>query len=175
MSYTLTIKLEPYLQEYLTCKLSDPVYASSRNIVGAVVKPFLETMPRNMKHVRMEGPEYLTFEIPHVSWINNRNGTVWISPENQKNVERILKAHFKDALFSYINDKRRYRRVDPNGKILQRLKIKDILLQFCSDNNITFSKVNYETLKKVYYRKELENTAKFSNKLSQICPLIFLL
>jgi len=175
MSYTLTIKLEPYLQEYLTCKFNDPVYASLRNIVGASVKPFLEIMPRNVNPERLHGPEYFTFEIPHVAWINSRNGTVWISPDNQKNVERILKAHFKDILFSYIDDKRRYRVTDARGKVLQRNKIKDILLQFCADGNITFNKVNYETLKKIYYRQTIEKSIKFSNNLSRVCPLIFLL
>lgn len=175
MSYRLTIKLEPYLQEYLTCKLNDPVFASGRNIIGAIIRPFLELVPKNKTPERTLGTNSFTFEIPHQDWIDNRAGTVWISPYNQKNVERILKAHFKDALFSYVDDKRRYRIMDNNGKVLRRSCIKDILLQFCSDNNITFNKVNYETLKKIYYRKTVENSALFSKKLSLSCPLIFLL
>jgi len=173
MSYTLTIKLEPYLQEYLQCKLNDPVNASN-NILGAIIKPFLETMPKTADVNRFSGPEYFTFEIPHVSWINNRNGTVWISPENKKCVQRILKAHFKDILYAYVEDKRRYRISDAKGNNRLRLKIKDIILQFCDDNHMRFSSINYETLKKIYYRQQIENTIIFSNKLSLNCPLMFL-
>ena len=173
MCYTITIKLEPYLQEYITCKLDDPV-ASSRNILGAIIKPFVEKRPPDVAPEFPKGPKYFTLELKRENSVEIRRGSYYITAENQRHIERILKAHFRDALFSFIDDKIRYTLVDQSGRTLRGNKIKNVILQFCSENNITFSRLNYETLKKNYYRKTVENSKKAAHKLSRNCPLIFL-
>lgn len=174
MSDKLTIKLKPYLQEYLQCKLGEPVNASTRNIVGALMRPLLQYRPKDVDHEFIDGPEYMHIDIVGYDFINIRQGTVWMHPDNQAIFEKQLDAHFKDLFFAYMNDKVRYSLLDRKGKVIRNGQIKNIILQFCSDYNITFNSITYEMLKKYYYRKSQEFDKKFRQKMSLRCPLIFL-
>lgn len=180
---TVTVKLKPYLQEYLICKLQEPLTASKRNIIGAMIQPFLEVRPRNIAPEFHSGPEYITFELPVSGSPNTRNGTVYVTEENQRNFERILDAHFKDLFFSYADDKLRYSILEPGSRTVRNPEIKNVILQFCADFNLSFNNITYEMLKKSYYRRRLlleqesplKKVKKFGTKLSLTCPLIFLI
>ncbi|HNW52859.1 MAG TPA: hypothetical protein PKN21_01260 [Bacteroidales bacterium] len=174
MSDVLTIKLKPYLQEYLTCKLGDPVTASTRNIVGALMRPLLQYRPKDVDHEFIDGPEYIKINLREFDFIDIRSGTVWMHPDNQAIFEKQLDAHFKDIFMSYMNDKVRYSLLDRKGKVIRNGQIKNIILQFCSDYNITFKSITYEMLKKYYYRKSQEFEKKSPRKMSLLCPLLFL-
>ena len=175
MRNTITLKLKPYLQEYITCKLGDPIVAGRTNIVGALLFPFVQTRPADVAPYFPEGAEYITLEIMDSFKCNISNGTAWISPENQQEFERILRIHFKEILHSYIEDKIRYSLIDNQGRIFRRNQIKKIILQFCSDLDLCFSEDMYEMMKKSFYRKGIETSKKSSGKLSLSCPLIFML
>lgn len=161
-SQTLTIKLKPYLQEYLRCKLKDPEI-SNRNIIGALLNPFIEYIPKDVVIKPQTGEEYITFPIRwgSSSKKNNQRG-VYVSEQNQKDFERILSLHFKDIFFSYIDDKIRYNK-----------EIKKCILQFCMDYKISFNNITYDMLKKSYYRQK--KSEKSVGKFSLSCPLIFIL
>lgn len=174
MSDLLTIKLKPYLQEYLICKLGDPVNASTRNIVGALLRPLLQYRPKDIDHEFIDGPDYMQINIVQYNFIDIRQGTVWMHPDNQVIFEKQLDAHFKDLFMSYMNDKVRYSLLDRKGKVIRNSQIKNIILQFCSDYNLTFNSITYEMLKKYYYRKSQEFEKKLPHKMSLRCPLIFL-
>jgi len=106
------------------------------------------------------GNDYMEIELSTWDDIETRRGTVYISPENNEHFERILDKHFKDMFFSYVDDKIRYTR-----------QVKRVIMQFCSDYNFTFNDINYEMLKKSYYRKCVEKkTKKVANKVSLTCP-----
>ena len=138
---TVTIKLKPYLKEYIVCKLANR-FDDRNNIILAIVKPFIERIPAGYKPISQPtDEEHLEVKIPTFESVETRDGKVYISKENQENIERIVHAHFKDALFSYIDDKARY-----------TPEIKKCIMQFCADNNITYNHTNYDTLKKAYYR-----------------------
>lgn len=181
---TITVKLKPYLQEYLQCKLSEPLTASKRNIIGIMIQPFLEARPRNETPQFPVGPDYITFELPISGNPNTRNGTLYVSEINQRNFEKILDAHFKDLFFSFADDKIRYTILEAGSNSARNPEIKSVILQFCADFNISFNNITYEMLKKSYYRRRMlleenDNTLnkvkKFSTKLSLSCPLIFLI
>ena len=171
---TITIKLKPWLQEYLRCKLKDPESASRKNIVGALLTPFLEYTPKDYVYHKKSGPEYMTFELPTLMGDKNtRSGNLYISEDNMKNFERVLDMVFKDHFYSYVDDKIRYIETT-SGK---SGTIKTCIEQFCMDLNISYNHINYEMLKKSYYRKREseKKTNKHIIKLSLTCPLIFLL
>jgi hypothetical protein len=174
---TITIKLKPWLQEFLRCKLKDDT-ASRKNIVGALLTPYIEYTPKDYKFQNMGGPDYMTFELPAlIGDKNTRGGNIYVSEANQKNFERILDLMFKDHFFYYMDDKVRYTE-SITGK---SGAIKRCIEQFCMDMHITYNHINYEMLKKAYYRRresEQENEKKANKrgiKLSLSCPLIFLL
>jgi len=164
---TIDIQLRPYLKEYIDCKFSLR-YDERNNLVHAIIKPFIKRIPLNYKPKECEKNKViLTIEIPKHMRVETRDGKYYIPDESQKDIERIIYAHFKDALFSFIDDKIRYTN-----------EIKKCILQFCSDNNITFDETNYETLKKAYYRSKEKKKEKKEKSFPKSFPnlsLIFLL
>lgn len=150
---TVTIKLKPYLQEFLRCKLqADHELTVKRNFVGTILKPFLQIRPGDVAPVFPSGPEYITFQLPTYSDLEVRRGTVYVSDKNQAAFERILNAYFWDFFFTYMDDKVRYL-----GKERESAYgvIKRCILQFCSDFNISFNDLNYDMMKKAYYRRRV--------------------
>ena len=137
---SVTIKLKPYLQEYLLCELRSNM-ASQRNIIGILLHPFLEKRPVDIPPFIPEGPDYITFLLPGDKKKNIR-GNLWVSPENQQIFERFVEWHFKQIFFHYMN----YR-------VKQYHSFKKAIIQFCIDHEFTYTHINYEMLKKDYYRK----------------------
>lgn len=172
---TITIKLKPHLQEYLRCKLQEEeLLATKRNIIGVMMRPFLEVGRNEKDPINREDPLAITFYLPYFDDLNIRNGTVFISETNQANFERILAAHFKDLFFNYVDDKIRYLRKKHTAKGA----IKKSILQFCSDYSISFNALTYDMLKKAYYRRGKNGPKQnifFSSKMSLICPLLFMI
>ncbi len=167
MRQTITLKLKPYLQEFLVCKLHDNAHIASRkNLIGAMLAPLIEYTPKDHVFERKKGPDYFTLEITQNLGLKDNRGNLYISETNLAHFERSLKIYFNEIFLSYVNDKVRYNN-----------EIKKCILMFCSDYNISFNYITYEMLKKKYYReqKNSKKQKKLSPKLSLCCPLIFLL
>lgn len=174
--FTVTVKLKPYLQEFLKAKLKDAmITANKNNLVGVTLRPFLEVRPKDVKpEFHCDDPDWITIRLPKYDDLNVRNSTVYVSEENQKYFQAIMETHFKDFFYSYMDDKVRYGK----GANLKKGIKKRIIMQFCADFNLPFNNINYEMLQKSYYRrsKELKKNHPFlSSKLSAMCPLFFLL
>ncbi len=150
---SITIKLKPYLQEYLLCELRSNM-ASKRNIIGIILNPYLEKRPDDIAPFIPEGPEYITFFLPGDKKKNIR-GNLWVSPGNQLIFERFIEWHFKQIFFHYMN----YR-------VKECRSFKKAIIQFCVDHEFTFSHINYELLKKDYYRKRKRKKTEKSLPLS---------
>ena len=164
---TITIKLKPYLQEYLAFELRSNM-ASKRNLIGILIHKFLEYMPPDVQPDFPKGPEYMTFLVPFFEDINVR-GNLWISPLNQQIFEQFVEWHFKQLFFHYMNDKVRLYH-----------SFKKAILQFCADYQFTMNYINYEMLKKDYYRKRSRKKADKDLPLSvpglsPECPNMYLL
>ncbi len=168
MKQTLTVKLKPYLQEFLICMLGDEAAVASRkNLIGAMLSPLIQYCPKDYVFSKTEGPEYITFELPHgLGGKDPRGSAIIITDKNQREFERMLSIYFKDIFFRYVDDKIRY-----SGEI------KKCILAFCADYNISFNHITYETLKKSYYRFKKGQSARkiLSGNMSLCCPLLFLL
>jgi len=150
---SVTVKLKPYLQEYLLCELRSNL-ASKRNIIGILLQPFLEKRPAGVPPFMPESPEYITFFLPYEKKKNIR-GNLWVSPENQQLFERFVEWHFKQLFFHYMN----YR-------VKEYRSFKLAIVQFCQDHDFTYSHINYELLKKDYYRKRKRKNIEKSLPLS---------
>src|ERR1035438_4691955 len=112
----ICIKLKPYLQEYLRCKLNDSeLLATRNNIIGSFLRPFLQYVEKEKNpNCRRLDPEWITFKLPHFHDIDSRNNSLGMTMGNMKFFELILEIHFKDVFFSYMDDKVRY--MHDNGK-----------------------------------------------------------
>ncbi len=143
MRPTITVKLKPYLQEFLICKLGEAATnATPKHVIGAIIAPMLEYAGKEDLPRYETGQQCITFELPNcVGGKNIRSYSVFMPPEKQEEFQRILSLYFKDVFYQYVNDKLRYEK-----------QIKKCILSFCTFYNITFNKITYEMLKKSYYR-----------------------
>lgn len=137
---SVTVKLKPYLQEYLLCELRTNM-ASKRNIIGILLNPLLEKRPPDVPPFMPTGPEYITF---YLAGDNKKDirCNLWVSPENQVMFERYVEWHFKQMFYHYMN-----------YKVKEYRSFKKAIYQFCVDHDFTWSNINYELLKKDFYRK----------------------
>ena len=147
------VKLKPYLQEFLKSELRGNL-ASKRNIIGVILLPLLEKRPIDVPPFIPKGPEYIQFTLPFTKDKNIR-GDLWISPINQEMFERYLEWHFKQLFYHYMNDKVRYTH-----------SFKRNILQFCADHDFTMTFINYEMLKKDFYRERIRKKTGKSLPLS---------
>jgi hypothetical protein len=155
----IDVKLnKPFLKEFIISMYkSDPVIASTKNAIGIFIKQLLEKPPKELKHIKNDESNTIKIILPNYNdkRINSCN---YISEHNQNLFSSFIFSLFRDMFFTYINE---------------RLKLgfqkKDSILQFCYDNNISFDKTNYETLKKLYdrYNKREKINNKIVNKMSR--------
>lgn len=150
-----TIKIKPYLKEFILCRfLNNRFQASADDALGTTIKPFLISSPCNL--IKLEADEndnYFTFELPNYS---DKKVIVfnYIDPRSQKYIEEIFELLFREAMFHHVQQN-----LELNGGL-----IKDWIINWCRFNNITFSKVNYETLKKAFYRYRMDQENKEKNE-----------
>jgi hypothetical protein len=172
MTDCVTIKLKPYLQDFVRGFLNDDVVkASTRNFIGKMLRIFIQYYPKDYKPVFAKSVYHITIELHFFTNTVDLRGNVYMSEENQRSFESMLDDFFKNLFYQYMDDKIRYND-----------EIKKCIIDFCDFYNITYSVINYEMLKKSYYRhrdktggKISKKGRKKSNSLSLNCPLFFLL
>jgi hypothetical protein len=152
---TTTIKIKPYLKEFILCRFLSGQYRSSADdILGQTIKPFLVSSPENLTRITATSDDnFFTFELPNYSdkKVTYHN---YIRPEHQRYIERIFEYFFREAMFHFVKQNHELNRGD----------IKDWIINWCNLNNITFAKVNYETLKKAYWRYRVDQEEKEKNE-----------
>lgn len=158
---TVTIRLKPYLQEYVLSQLNNPV-ATKRAIIGRLIRAFIELRPPDVPPLVKKDINYITFVLPQYADFCLKNN-FWISPKNQKLIEDILSDHFKNMFYDYMDDRVRYYR-----------SFKRVIIQFCVDKGFTFSYINYEMLKKDYYRRRKAKPRDPKKNLSLFVPEVSL-
>lgn len=156
---TLTIILKRPLQDYIrfVMSLDEPVsndqilLASKHSYLGRLVAPFLEYCPATELPLLPErSPDHFTFGLTRfrLDTIETRNNTVWISQQNQVNIQRIVEYHFRLHFRMYADDKLRYYKKMNKSKNT----IKDLINAFCADVNIKYDTITFDMVAQAYYR-----------------------
>jgi hypothetical protein len=148
----ITVKVrKPHLRDYI--RYTGQASTSTKHIVGALLAPFVELRPPDVKPVANFGAEeQVSIELVGTHMPNgsvNYRGVAYVSERNQQNFERALDRVFDCLFFSYVDDKVRY-----------EVEMKKCILQFCSDHGITYDTDVYEMLKKRYYRERKKRAEK---------------
>lgn len=160
---TTTIKIKPYLKEFILCRFLDGQYrCTADDPLGNMIKPFLISASVNLVRIDVDSDEtYFTFELPNYS---DKKVTIhnYIEPKNQRYIEYIFELMFREAMFHHV-----LQNIEMNGGL-----IKDWIINWCRMNNITFSNVNYDTLKKAFYRYRMaqENKKKNDKSCTRLLP-----
>jgi len=160
---TLTIKLRPYLQDYIRFIMNaesqfpegDLLCATKNSYLGKLIFPFLERMPPRAKpnfqfdrYQKNQDGYNFTFALPYFDNFEVRRNTAWISLKNQQAIQQIVEAHFRLHFRFYADDKVRYRRDQHTAKG----SIQAVVNEFCSQMNIRRDGITFDMISKAYYR-----------------------
>ncbi|HBZ67579.1 MAG TPA: hypothetical protein DEO70_12145 [Bacteroidales bacterium] len=176
MEHSVVIRLKPYLKEFITHRFGSEL-SSRKNVVGILLQQFITYTPSGSCQREATGPDCMVIPLVSGPAYNPRRGNVWISPRHQKELERVIYQLFRSTFFTYMDDRSRY--ID----MMQEGTIKDCILQFCIDFGLSPDNVQYDTLKKAWYRhrKHKEHILQSKKKaeknglnLSLFRPLIFI-
>ena len=148
--HSLSIRMQPYLVEYLTSKL-DELFSQQphKTCIIAFIRPFVRVNEYNpTEEILHHGPDYLTFIFRWAEFVEIPPGHVpYISANDQKTIEKLFRMHFKEILANYYFDKYKFM-MELHG----RSKAHSIIMQFCSDHHITFNARTCDTLRKIAVR-----------------------
>jgi len=176
LEQSITIRLKPYLREFITHRFRPEELSSRKNVVGIIVQQYISYSKTGTYQHHQEGPDILTIPLTKGPAYDPRHGNAWISPRHQKELERVIYQLFKTTFYTYMDDRSRYIDLTKDGTI------KDCLLQFCLDFGLSPDSVQYDTLKKSWYRyrKQKEQVElrqkkaeKGAPKVSLFCPLTY--
>ena len=162
---TCTIKMKPYLKEFVICRYLKGSYISNADdAIGSTIKPFLVASPPGLIRINANtNDSYFTFELPNYTdkKVNIYN---YIQPENQRYIEKIFEMLFRESMFHFVLQNLELNKGD----------IKDWIICWCRMNNVTFAKVNYDTLKKAFwrYRKDQIEKKKNENITTRLLPCV---
>jgi hypothetical protein len=175
MTETITIKLKPIIQEFLTCVMEEtPQHENFRSNVRRMFKLLLEKTPPHYKPVTTRTCEYVEIYLPNFQ-IADKRGCYYMSDRNQREFENFLYNDFKQKLHSYLDQY-----IETRKRAGVQYEIKEGIFDFCVYYHLTLNSIDYEMMKKSYYRyrkeaKPSKKRRKLSDVLSSACPLIFLL
>jgi hypothetical protein len=130
----------------------------------------LKYKPVNIHDCLPEG--YALIDIKRFNLGIDNRGNLFFADDKQRDFENLMDEYFHSIFYQYMDDKMRYTELI-NGES----SFKRCMFDFCADYNINLKFINYEMMKKSYYRhRNCKQKIKiFSRALSLNCPLIFLL
>jgi hypothetical protein len=148
---TTYIHLRPSLQEFVVCAfLHGGRKATAGDIFGLLIKPWLSPPPKGYNPLTPSGADVFEFELP-VYEDKYTGSNFYISPAGQKHIALFLQRIFLNQMYLHLD------------AILPRAGngcIKDAIFQYCEIYNIGFEHIQYESLKKSYYRYRCKRDGK---------------
>ncbi len=139
--HIVAIQVKPYLKEFIINRYGqEPIKATSSTKLFPLFAPFLTHKPVGWKPPE-PSENRLLFELPHNKVIDVRSLN-YINPRHFPEINSFFYGLFYGQFIRYMNDK----------VIKLRWQAKYAIINFVDENNISWNKANYETLKKIYYR-----------------------
>jgi hypothetical protein len=154
------IYLKPALQEFVVCAfLNGTRRVSAADTFGKLIKPWLATPPDGYNPITPDGVDIFEFTLPAYN-DKNTASNFYIAPKAQKYIATILNEMFLNLMFIHLNN------ILPR---MEREQIKEAIFDYCYSYNISMEHIQYDTLKKAYYRhrkKRKKNSSRFVPVLS---------
>jgi hypothetical protein len=160
---TAYIHLKPALQEFVVCAyLNGTRKVNAADAFGKLIKPWLSIPPEGYDPITPAGPDVFEFELPNYNDKNTAHN-FYIAPKAQKYIATMLNEMFLTQMFIHLD------------KILSRMEreqIKDAIYDYCYSYNITMEHIQYDALKKAYYRYRQKKTQKKSSRFVPVLSLL---
>jgi hypothetical protein len=149
------IHLKPSLQEFVVCAfLGGTRNVTAADTFGKLIKPWLSIPPKNYDTKIPTDKNIFEFELPNYE-DKNTQYNFYILPKGEQYISIIINEMFIKHMCVYLDKIMK----NSNGEI------KSAIYDYCYSYNISFENINYETLKKSYYRFRKKN-----KKVVRICP-----
>jgi hypothetical protein len=156
------IHLKPALQEFVVCAfLNGSRRVSATDTFGKLIKPWLATPPPGFCPITPGDGDIFEFELPAYS-DKNTACNFYIAPKAQKYIATMLNEMFLNQMFIHLD------------KILLRMEreqIKNAIYDYCYSYNISMEYIQYDTLKKAYYRYRKKKHKKISSRFVPVLSL----
>lgn len=146
--------------------LNGATQVSAGDLFGKLIEPWVKLPPKNFIPKKELAADDFTFELPNYKF-KNTDYNYYIDEEAQKYIEQMLDEIFRGMLNIHLDT------ILPRmPKEYRGVNIKQAIYDYCYSYNISFEHVNYEALKKSYYRyREAKKEKKIS---SQFVPILSL-
>jgi hypothetical protein len=157
------IHLKPALQEFVTCAfLGGSRRVSANDSFGKLIKPWLTTPPEGYNPIAPEDPNVFQFQLPAYG-DKNTAYNFYIPPKAQKYIAAILNEMFLYQMFLHL---------DAILPRMEREQIKNAIYDYCYSYNISMEHIQFDTLKKAYYRYRKKKTKKSSSRFVPVLSLL---
>jgi hypothetical protein len=160
---TAYIHLKPALQEFVVCAfLNGTRKATAADTFGKLIKPWLTVPPAGYNPIAPDGADIFKFELPKYN-DKNTDYNFYLSPKAQKYIAKMLHEMFINQMFIHLNN------------IVHRIErepIKNAIYDYCYSYNIPLEHINYDTLKKAYYRYRQKKHKKSSSRFIPVLSLL---
>jgi hypothetical protein len=146
------------LQEFVVCAfLGGTRKVTAADTFGKLIKPWLSTPPQNYDTKIPEENNIFEFELPNYE-DKNTLYNFYISPRGEKYIATMLNEIFLKQMFIHLD-----KTLKNSGQI------KEAIFDYCYSYSISFESINYESLKKSYYRYR-KNRKKSSGFVPDLSP-----
>jgi hypothetical protein len=160
---TTYIHLKPALQEFVVCAfLNGTRRVNAADTFGKLIKPWLTTPPDGYNPITPVGADIFEFQLPNY---NDKYTACnfYIPPKAQKYIATILNEMFLNLMFIHLDN------ILPR---MEREQIKDAIYDYCYSYNLSMEHIQYDTLKKAYYRHRKKKTQKKSSRFVPVLSLL---
>lgn len=124
-------------------------------ITGAVICALVSAADYPRKS--SDDPSAVQFYLPNSRYTDSlRNRYLFVTPEAEAKINAVLRKEFDMNFTTFLTESR-----------IQGFRLKDIISIFIVKNNLDIFDGDIDTLKKRYYRKELQDLKKREKKLRQ--------
>jgi hypothetical protein len=138
----VSVKIQPYLKEFFIHKHgSEPILAKRETKFFMFISQYLTIQPKNWRPPQ-ESLDTLLIELPKNNDVIDIRKYNYISPRHYGEIKTYIYGLFFGAFISYMNQK----------VFHENWAIKYAIINFCDEHNMCWSKTNYDTLQKIYYR-----------------------
>ena len=155
MEVRIKIK-DPVLRSYLSGlfeKRNDGFAVDMDSFTGTVICSLVSVSDYPV--FEQEDPDAVLFYLPRSRYTDSlRNKCLYVTPEAQAKINAVLKKEFETNFMSFCTESR-----------IQGFKLRDIIVMFIEENGLEIFDGNIETLKKRYYRRELDLLGKVEKKM----------
>ncbi|HNQ82251.1 MAG TPA: hypothetical protein PKM34_01330 [Bacteroidales bacterium] len=141
----VSIEMRPYLVDYTIHFYGEhPIRANEKSKLLQMLSEYLTHPPVNYRPLQ-PSPRLITFELPYNKILDIRRNN-YISPENFSKIQSYFYGKFQYHFFEFMDSR----------CLHHCMPFKSSIIEFMDDNNISWDRFQYDSLKRMYLRHRVK-------------------